>query len=251
VRLPARSLRRGLGGILGGAVLVTALAACGNLGGTASAPVTASLPDGSQDAFGAELAQALVEKLLSDPFVAHVDQVAKATSTSGGTTVEINATLAVDLSGNDTSFSVTVVGGGQDLQADMVLLGDSAFGRQGVGAWEAIDPSSVRASVDGLFEAMRLVENPADLAYRGIEAIDGRDLHRLTAVTVIPYRPAGGGSGQYDRFDLWVEADGTPVLFKSAFSAVGPAGEVVSGETDLTFSSFGGPIEIVAPVVGP
>ena len=248
MRRPAPSLGGTLGRAVCAAALVFVLAACGSGAGTASAPVTAS-PPGSQDASGANLARALVEKLLSDPFIAHVEQVANATSTSGGTTVEVDATLSIDVSGSNTAFSVTVVGGGQDLQADMVLLDDSAFGRQDGGAWEEIDPSSVRGSLDGLFAAMRLVEDPADLAYAGIESVDGRDLHRLTAVTEIPYNPAGGGTGQYDRFDIWVEADGTPVLFKSAFSAVGPNGEVVAGETDLEFSNFGGPIEIVAPAV--
>lgn len=146
---------------------------------------------------------------------------------------------------------MTIAGGGQNLQMDMVLLDGEAFLSQDGGAWEAADSSLVQSSFDGFFETVRFIDDPADLAYKGIEPIDGRDLHRLTAVTEVPYSPASGGTGRYDRFDIWVEADGTPVLIRSAFSATGSNGEAVTGETDFEFSKFGGPIEIVAPEVGP
>jgi hypothetical protein len=221
-------------------------AACG--------PATPSLAPGSsgtQDAFGADLAIAVVEQLHADPFIGHIDQVATAQTTSGETTLQIEATLSVDISGMDTAFSMAFAGGGQNIQADMVLLDGEAFSRESGGTWAKGDGALVQSSLDGLLKAFRFVEDPSDLGYRGVESIEGRDLHRLTAVTEIPYVPAAGGTGTYDRFDIWVESDGTPVLIRSAFSATGPNGETIDGETDFTFSKVGGPIEIVSPMEGP
>ena len=99
----------------------------------------------------------------------------------------------------------------------------------------------------GLVQNMRLVTDPLDLRYVGVEEVDGRDLHHLTASRTIPYAPAAGGSGQYDVFDIWVEEDGTPVLAMTAFSATDPNGVAVNGTTNFEFSNVGGPIEIVAP----
>lgn len=46
--------------------LAVALASCGSSTGTAA-------PSGTPDAFGSQVATALVEKLHADPFVAHIE----------------------------------------------------------------------------------------------------------------------------------------------------------------------------------
>ena len=52
-------------------------------------------------------------------------------------------------------------------------------------------------------------------------------------------------AGTYDSFDIWVEEDGTPVLARGKISVVGAYGMEIKGTSELRFSKFGGPIEIV------
>ena len=76
--------------------------------------------------------------------------------------------------------------------------------------------------IDILIQAVRPVADPSDLSYVGVETVDGRELHHLTANGMIAYRPAAGGTGNLDAFDIWVEEDRTPVLAKATLSATDP-----------------------------
>ena len=257
--MPARSLLVPL------VMLVGALAACGGAapspvasegpstapvvteGPVSDAPPPASAPQGEAPPpahAGGPFAEALVAKLASDPLNLHLEQVASATTPGG----DVEATLSADFSGDDLDLTMqlTSAGGGADL--DMVIVDETAYVRpRGDADWTSVPRDVAEAEFAGLVQNMRLVTDPLDLSYVGPEVVDGRELHHLTAARPIPYAPGAGGSGQYDEFDIWIEEDGTPVLAKTAFSAMDPAGIAVSGTTNFEFSRFGEPIEIVAP----
>ena len=192
---------------------------------------------------GGPYAEALVAALAADPLVMHLEQVATATTPTG----DVEATMSSDFSGDDLDVALELTSAGQTVHMDMVVLGETAYVRQGDADWVSVPKQAAEAQLAGLVQNMRLVTDPLDLRHVGVEEVDGRDLHHLTASRTIPYAPAAGGSGQYDVFDIWVEEDGTPVLAKTAFSATDPNGVAVSGTTNFEFSNVGGPIEIVAP----
>jgi hypothetical protein len=196
---------------------------------------------------GGPYAEAVVAALAADPLVMHLEQVATATTTLG----DVEAMLSGDFSGNDLDITMHIAAGADEVDMKMVVLGDAAYVQQGDADWVSVPKNAAEAELAGLVQNMRLVTDPLDLLYVGVEAIDGRDLHHLTASRTIPYAPAAGGTGQYDVFDIWVEEDGTPVLAKTAFSAADPNGVAVSGTTNFEFSNVGGPIEIKAPEDAP
>ena len=196
---------------------------------------------------GGPYAEALVAALAADPLVMHLEQVATATTTLG----DVEAMLSGDFSGDDLDITMHIASGATEVDLDMVVLGETAFVRQGDADWASVPKEAAEAELAGLVQNMRLVTDPLDLLYVGVDEVDGRDLHHLTASRSIPYAPAAGGTGQYDVFDIWVEEDGTPVLAKTAFSATDPNGVAVSGTTNFEFSNVGGPIEIKAPEDAP
>lgn len=205
----------------------------------------------SQTAGGGPLAETVVAKLAKEPLVLHVEQVATVETTVNGTKVSANVTLTGDVKGPDLSLTFAGTSGGQAIDQDLVVVGDTAYVRTGDGPWSTSPRSIVEATLANLIKAIRLVDDPQDLRNVGVETIDGQSLHHLTANGTIPYAPSSGGTGQYDIFDMWVLDDGTPVLVKTAFSATDVAGNKATGTTDFKFSKFGGPIEIAAPSVGP
>ncbi len=196
---------------------------------------------------GGPYAEALVAALAADPLVMHLEQVATATTPVG----DVEATLSGDFSGDDLDITMHLATGTTAVDMNMVVLGDTAYVRQGDDEWAAVPSTAAEAELAGLVQNMRIVTDPLDLLYVGVEAVDGRDLHHLTASRSIPYAPAAGGTGQYDAFDIWVEEDGTPVLAKTAFSATDPNGVPVTGTTNFEFSNVGGPIEIKKPEDAP
>jgi hypothetical protein len=158
--------------------------------------------------------------------------------------------MSADISGDDVSMRLKTMFTGRTTEQDLVAVGDWAYTRADGGAWSRSPRAISKTALDGAIKAIRLIDDPADLTYVGVETIDGRKLHHLTASRTLPYIPSNGGTGRYDAFDIWAEADGTPVLAKTAFSATANSIDV-TGTTEFRYSKFGGPIEIATPSVAP
>jgi hypothetical protein len=221
-------------------------AAAASVQAGASAPAASGLTTP-----GGPIAEALVRVLRADPFLAHVESTTVARTTSAGLSIRITAKAVGDVSGKDVSLHVTSTGAGPDVEQDLVSVGDTVWIRRGGAAtWEVHPRASAASAIDGLLATIRLIGDPDALIDEGVESIDGRQLHHLSAAGWIDYRPGDGSTGAYDRFDVWVTPEGVPVIAKGAFSAERGTDSIV-GNTDVRYSQVGGPIAIVPPPGAP
>ena len=178
----------------------------------------------------------------------HVDQRATAVVSTPSGPVEVIATMVGDISGDDVAMEITSRGGGADQDLSLVVVGDTAYARQALdGPWQSRPREQVAANIDALKTAVRLVDDPNQLRYIGLETVGEEQLHHLSGAGLVPYVPASGGTGEYLELDIWMQADGTPVRYSSVYRATDPTGQVVTGTSEVTFSEWGGPIEIEAP----
>ena len=197
---------------------------------------------------GSALARAAVAKLHADPFIAHIEQVAEGTAL--GQAVE--AKVSCDLNGDDARCIVSAALPTGAVESGFVILGEEAW-VSGDGVFTKVPLSAVQDAPAAYIKAIRITDDPSAFTYAGMEEIDGRDLHRLAAPSgQIPYVGANGATGVYDTLDLYVLADGTPVLLRAAYTGTDAASGITSsGTTTFELSSFGGPITIEAPSTSP
>ena len=96
--------------------------------------------------------------------------------------------------------------------------------------------AEVQQELDAMYRTVRITDDPSALRYVGLETIDGQGLHHLTALPGrVPYT-----SGTFDALDLYVLADGTPVLMQGVFTNKAP-GVTVVGKTAVKYSDLGVP----------
>jgi hypothetical protein len=239
--------------VLGHCALVVTLALA-VLACTGSAPSAAPpsprltlTPTPSVDV-GALYAKAAVVAFASDPLILHVVQTAKLTVSDGKKSVKENMSMTMDLSDRDMNASVlTKTAGKTTTDLDIVAVGKSVYAREGNGRWRSGPRSIVEQNITDVIGAIPVIRDPAHLRYVGVETIDKRQLQHLTALRKITYMMSIGQKATFDTFDIWVEADGTPVLMKGKVSAIGPYGVEIEGTNELHFSKFDGPIKIEAP----
>lgn len=212
-------------------------------------PSASPAPSGSALA-GGSVPERVVALLQSDTFVGHVDQVTTGTTVAGSKSNEVKVTLTLDVDGADLSAHLGGTSAGQTIDTDIVIVGRTGYVRSNGGAWKTAPRAAVAGSVASLITALTLVTSAAQLKDLGVETVDGRSLHHLTAASTIPYTTSSGTVGQYDTFEFYVEEDGTPVLFKSSFTGT-QRGVTISGTTELRYSKIGGPITIVPPADAP
>ena len=239
--------------VLGHGALVVTLAvtvlACTGAAPPTPAPATARptpTPAPSVD-LGALYANAMIAAFASDPLVLHVVQTAKMTATGDTDSVKMSASMTLDLSDRDMDVHMETKAAGKTTEMDLVVVGTSVYARAGSDGWAKAPRSSYEQSISDIIRALQPIRNPAHLGYVGVETIDKQELRHLTAVKKFPYVMGNGQTGTYETFDIWVEADGTPVLATGKISAIGAYGIEITGTSELRFSKFGGPIKIAAP----
>jgi hypothetical protein len=197
-------------------------------------------------AVGAKYAEALVAAFAGDQLAMHLDETVKLKGLYELDGASVNATMALDISGRDMKAHMVTKSAGKTTKMDLVLVGKTVYARVGGGAWKKVRRADFEQDITDIVRSLQLIRNPAYLDYVGLETIEKHKLHHLKANRKFPYLNSGV-SGTYDKFDVWVKEDGTPVLVKAKISAVGAYGFEVGGTTEMRFSKFGGPIKIVAP----
>jgi hypothetical protein len=245
----ARSMR-GIAAAVLGAVLF-GVVACGGTTSPVPSDVATGTPAPVVD--GIELAAAVVAKLQADPFITHIEQIADATTTettSDGQTVErpnVQIKSSYDFSGDDMRATMTATSAEATSRSEMAAVGDTFWTRVNDGEFVVIPRNAeTERSLDEMYRTVRITDDPSVLRYVGPETIDGQELHHLAAVPGrVPYT-----SGTFDALDLYVLADGTPVLVQGVFTNKAP-GVVVVGKTAVKYTNFGGPITIEAPTSTP
>lgn len=195
----------------------------------------------------AKYADAMIAKFASDPLVLHAVETVKMTAASDTDSVKMTASSTLDLSGEDMKMHSAAKVAGKTTKLDLVVVGRSVYARVGSAPWRKEPRSSWQQTLDDMVRDLNPARKSSQLRYVGVETIDKQKLHHLTAVQKFPYVMADGQRGTYEKFDVWVKEDGTPVLAKGKISLIGAYGIEVKGTTELRFSKFGGTIKITAP----
>jgi hypothetical protein len=216
-----------------------------------SAAPAASVPAASTAGGGGKIADAVIAALQADPFKAHVEESILASSLTGATRITLTAKAVGDISGSDVAIHTTGTGGGPPTDQEIVSVGDVAWVRaKGASGWDVHPRSDLDASLDGLLQAIRLIDDPSILVDTGVETLDGAPVHHLTAPASVAYRSPNGLDGTYDNLDVWATDAGIPVLIKATFSAAQGVNSI-TGSTEIRYSKVGGPITITPPAGAP
>ena len=192
-------------------------------------------------------AYAMIAKYASDPLVLHAVQTSKFTASYETDSLKMTATFTLDVSDGDMNLHMTDKTNGKTSKVDLIAVGTSVYAREGSAKWRKQPRAAWEQTLSDAIRDLNPIKDPAHLAYVGVETIDKQKLHHLTAVKKFPYVLADGQRGTYEKFDIWVQEDGTPVLAKGKISAIGAYGIEIKGTNELRFSKFGGKIKISAP----
>jgi hypothetical protein len=200
---------------------------------------------------GGKVAEALIKVLHATPFQTHFDEAILASSLTGATRITLTANASGDVSGQDVAVHTTGTGNGPPTDEQIVTIGNVAWTKAaGATAWDVNPRSAVSSSVDGLLNAIRLIDDPNQIADLGVETVDGQSLHHLTGIGAVAYNSIDGVAGDYDTFDVWTSAAGVPVKMHATFSD-STNGNQITGSIDIAYSKVGDPITITAPAGAP
>jgi hypothetical protein len=226
------------------------LGACGSSAASASpAPVgSPAATIGSPSGNAAEEAETALTAFaaIADSDANAFNLVQEGAVRAGGDEAGFAYDLHVD--GKDAKGSLDVAGE----TLSLVLLGEDAWVQQG-GAWQATTRSAING--DDIVDIFRYVGEVHDLEL--VEASgsgDAREFH-FTAAGPLPYETAqireAGGEGALTSLDVYLRPDGTPVRMEFEFEATaaspGGAPMELSGDSTITFSNWGEPVDIEAP----
>ena len=195
----------------------------------------------------AKYADAMIAKFASEPLVMHVVQTTKLTATDEVDSLKLSESMTLDLSDGEMKIHLVTKVAGKTTKADVVVVGSSVYAREGSGRWAKQPRSGWDSPMADAIKSLNPIRDSAQLTYVGVETIDKRKLHHLKANRKFQVVMADGQRGTYEKFDVWVEEDGTPVLSKGKISMIGAYGIEVKGTDEIRFSKFGGTIKIAAP----
>lgn len=165
-----------------------------------------------------------------------------------GVSVGLAGTLLFN--GADGSTTMTVTFGTTEQQTDAIVLGGKAWGRQSPGPWLEQDVPSVDDS-----SMTTWLRDLGGLTDEGLETIDGRSLHHLTAGDgPVPLEALGLDPATFIdpdvTVDFYAEPDGTPAIITmdgTWVQAIGGQQITVEFTVEMTFSDVGSAITIRAP----
>jgi hypothetical protein len=225
------------------------LVACGPAGPTVPPqPVYHSAPTPARSfAPDAKYGVAMIAKFASDPLVLHVVQTTNVTASDDVDSLKVSDSTTVDVSNGDMKIHTVTKAAGKTTKLDAVVVGTSVYAREAGRPWRKQPRSAWQQSILDTIRSLNPIRDPAQLEYVGLEAIDKQKLHHLRALQKFPFVMADGQRGTYEKFDVWVEEDGTPVLAKGKILMIGAYGIEVKGTQEMRFSKFGGKIKITAP----
>ena len=231
------------------ATVALSLVACGPKGPTPP-PVPIAHP-GPTPAMSLDpelkYAYAMIARFASHPLFLHAILSSKFTASDDTDSLKMTAGLTLDVSDGDMNVHMTDKIDGKTTKSDLIAVGTSVYAREGSGKWRRQPRSAWNQTLSDMIKDLNPIKDPANLAYVGVETIDKKKLHHLTAVKKFPYVLADGQRGTYEKFDIWVQEDGTPVLAKGKISVIGAYGIEIKGTNELHFSNFGGKVKITAP----
>ena len=195
----------------------------------------------------AKYADAMIAKFASEPLVMHVVQTTKLTATDEVDSLKLSQSMTLDFSDGDMKIHEVTKVAGKTTKVDVVVVGASVNARQGSGGWTKQPRSGWDSPMADAVKSLNPIRDSAQLTYVGVETIDKRKLHHLKANRKFQVVMADGQRGTYEKFDVWVEEDGTPVLSKGKISMIGAYGIEVKGTDEIRFSKYGGTNKIAAP----
>ena len=196
---------------------------------------------------GTRYVDALVAALAREPQVMHLVKTQKLTVVEGNDSATLDQSMTLDLYGRDMNAHMESTSKGKTTKLDLILVGKSAYMRDGSGPFKKYPRSKYTESYTNIAQALRLVRDESYLKYVGKETIDEQELHHLTAVRDLPYITDTGDHGTFESLDIWVEEDGRPVLAKGKVLLIGSYGREFRGTNEYHFSKFGMSIKIAAP----
>lgn len=246
---------RGPWAIGGICLVVLTLAACstgasgspGTGGDIPASPLTTAAPTGAQT--NTPVARALANAIAADRFSAHLEleQSATVTTFDGSTSPPATVAMSGDWSGDDCSFHLTSQDpDGEPEEADVIDIGGTQYLREPGGEWK-MTPGM--ASGADMVRTLLPLDDATVLGDLGIEVVDGRQLHHIAPTTMPAYNATSDLPGVFEAYDIWVEADGTPVVARISYRVGGDGGSVYRGTITLHLTNVGAAVEIKAPTL--
>ncbi len=198
-------------GIRAAAVLTLLVAACGGAASPTPTPTPTPIPTAAPTPTPTpvDVAAAFAE-LISDPDLS-AKVSAEITAKASGITIEIG--LAMRLAGDKAAGTVTV----GDIAAEVVVVGDSIWGKSGGGPWLEQDPTSspARLEFDTWFQDASNLEDLGEATIAGQRVHHLRPTGGIVPDEILPLEPAIRDAGDWDLgLDFYVLEDGTPVRFE-------------------------------------
>lgn len=195
---------------------------------------------------GGPLARLVVERMARTPFSARIEVHTTSLTKTDTASADLSATETGAISGTDLDLTIDGLSGGTKLHSRVIVIGDTVYASNRDGRWEVSSRTQMAFAIDAILLEVRRTVNGDDLADLGEETLDGRAVHHLTLTAPVTIHDPVNGEIVFDAFDLWVLADGSPVLRRTE-SHASKGVMTSSGISETHYDGFGTAIEIRPP----